>query len=394
MNFTRPQRRLIPPVFVTGLVILFLSQYLGSCGGSAGAIEAESAVEAANDAVSQANSTISSAQNSILSSDHTLVEVPIIMRDETEGSNEDSGLNLANGDAIPASIVITLANCTSGLTGSNSSQSSLTVYLNDTNCLAKLTSFSLYSQTFQPSGAGSSPFTTWLAGDTATFIGSSGDSVKLKVVSQLNSPTTTTELVSYSFTAIKVATNSVTSILPSGQSLTLTVAGRDAPNFKINSGHAVFENLVSSGGSAGAGIFNFKLTCVVSAMTVGANASYNSFCPATVASGTLAGGDSGVDIGNVNNFSYKLIADPNGNGTLTLAQAQTAMSTGSTTITLATDLLAANAGFQTISLTGPVTITSQPKIILILQAKDTAHPSDTSYSSFQYFPITVQAITP
>jgi hypothetical protein len=269
------------------------------------------------------------------------------------------------------------------------------VYFNDVNCLAKLTSFVLHSQNYVPTGTGSSPFSTWLAGDSAIFVGAnSNDLVNVKVVSQLSSPILSTDTISYTFTVIKQASNSVSTIIPSPTAIPLTVAGRDAPNFKINTGDALFTDLVYTGPSTGAGVFTFKLTCVMSAMTVGANVSYNSFCPSSVANGTLAGGAAGVDVGASSNFSYKLIQDPNNNGTLTLAQAQSAFSSGDSTVTLLTDLLSGSTGFTTSALIGPVSIVTNPKIILVLQAKDPNHASDPTYSSFEYFPMTVQTFSP
>jgi hypothetical protein len=178
-------------------------------------------------------------------------------------------------------------------------------------------------------------------------------------------------------------------IAPSAKPLILSVEGNDAPNFAIKAGNATFEGLLG-----GAGLFKFKLTCNSGVMTVGANPSYNSFCPTVLSEGTLAHGASGVDVGSPNNFHYKLIVDPNGDGTLTLAQAQAAVASGTTKVTLSTDLLPGSTGFQTILLAGPPTLNANPKLILILQAKDPNNPSVVANSSFQYFPITIQTFNP
>ncbi len=331
------------------------------------------------------------------------ITIPISLSQSTSNMN---ALNLnslslaAPGGVSVDSFVMTLANCTSGLSGTNSSQTVMNVYLNDTNCLAKLTSFVLHSQSYIPSGTGSSPFTTWLAGDTAIFRGASNtDLINVKVVSQLSSPILTPDVISYEFTILKSGTNSAS--ITVSNALSIYTAGQDAPNFQINSGGGLLTGLVSSGGSAGAGIFTFQLICSVSAMTVGANPSYNSFCPTVTPGGTIAGGASGVDIGNASAFSYKLIADPNNapsGGTLTLAQAIAAfVAGGDTTVTLGAGVITSGStGFNTVALTGPGPIASNQKMILILQAKNTnpTYSSNPNYSSFQYFPITLPTVNP
>lgn len=303
----------------------------------------------------------------------------------------------APGSVSPSSYIVNLANCTSGLTGNNSTAGSLNVYLHDTNCIAKLTSFVLYGTTYNLTNPGAVAFSpsTYAAGSTATFASSGGDLIYIKIVSQLSSPIQTTDEVSYNFTMNRSGTNSASVIVSSAQSI--TAAGQDAPNFKINSGDASLVGIVSSGPTAGAGLFSFNITCTVSAMTVGANPSYNSFCPTITPGGTIAGGASGVDIGVASNFSYKLIADPNNDGTLTIAQARaTFIAGGDSTVTLSTDILAGNTGFRITSITGPTTIASTPKMILVLQAKNTnpTYSSDPNYSSFEYFPITLPTVNP
>ncbi len=317
-----------------------------------------------------------------LESSLTPRDIPVNVIQNTGKLNliDKSGLGLVAPGGVGAdSFVISLVNCSSGLTGTNSSQSVLHVYLNDANCLAKLSSFVLHSQSYVPTGTGSSPFTTWLAGDTAIFRGASNtDLVNVKVVSQLSSPIQISDVVSYEFTILTAGTNSASISLASN--LTITSVGQDAPNFQLSSGNAFLSGIASSG----AGIFTFKLTCDSGTMSVGANPSYNSFCS------TTTGSPNGVDVGVVNQFSYILIADPNGNGTLTLAQAQSAFAGGGdTTVNLATDILPGSTGFQTQPLTGPGPLSTNLKLILILQSKNPNFPTNTAYSSFQYFPITL-----
>ena len=369
-------------VLMGALGILFL---VDSCGGKSS---------------SDSGASSSNAQSS-MPSHGQLIQVPASVSSDDASAlalddDEDEFDLAAPGGVNADSFVVNLSGCSSGLTGNNGSAGLLTVYLHDGNCLGKLTSFVLHTQSYVPTGTGAVAFTCWTAGCTAILRGaSSTDLINLQVVSQLSSPIQTTDVVSYNFTINKVGTNNSSIVVSNAQ--TLTVAGQDAPNFKIQSGGATFNSVVTSGANTGAGVFTFQLLCTTGAMTVGANVSYNSFCPDITAGGTIAGGASGVDIGVTSNFSYKKIADPNGDGTLTLAQARTTFSAGGdTTITLSTDILSGSTGFQTIQLTGPVTIASNQKMILILQAKNTnaSYSSNPNYSSFQYFPITLPAVNP
>lgn len=315
-------------------------------------------------------------------------------------SRLSSSLNLAGsapGSVTPTTIGYDLTGCTSGLSGIPASQSVVNVYLKDTGCYVKLVSFVLNGTTYNLTNFGAVAFSPALAsgstGQVATFAGaSSTDLITILSVSQLSSTNVASDYVSYEFTIIKSGTNSAAITVSSAQSI--YTAGQDAPNFVINSGGGIFDNIISSGPSTGYGQFTFKLTCVTGAMTVGANASYNSFCPTITPGGTIAGGARGVDVGNTSEFSYKLINNINGNGTLTLAQAQSAFASGDSTVTLATDILPSSTGFKTLSLTGPGVITSNQTMLLVLQAKNSLYPTNPLYSSFQYFAITLPTVNP
>lgn len=320
------------------------------------------------------------------------IEIPVSLKEvEIE---DGAGLFLAPGGVESSTFTVALDACSSGLSGNNSVQGILNVYLNDTNCLGKLSSFTLNGQAYIPSGTGSVPFTTWQVGDTATFVGSgASDLMYVEVISQLSSPTVAGDEISYNFKRIVEGTNNATLLVSTAS--TLAVAGQDAPNFIINAGDISFDNIVPSGPDIGKGQFTFELTCSSGAMTVGNNASYNSYCPTSVAGGTIAGGDPGVDIGAY--FSFKLINDINGDGTLTLAQARSTFSAGGdSTITLASDILAGNTGFTTNSLTAPGTLSTTSKMILVLQAKNenASFTSNPDYSSFQYFYIILPTVNP
>lgn len=342
-------------------------------------------------------------------SDGSHASIPVALSSSVTAADlhlqdEENDLQLAgsNSGGLPvSSFVINVSGCATGETG-NTSASILNVFIKDTNCIAKLTSFVLRGQTYAPSGAGAVPFTSWTVGSTAIFQGASAtDLINVRVVSQLSSPVAISDYVSYNITVNKVGTNN--SSLVVGESQSLYVAGQDAPNFIINSGDATFVNINSSG----YGQFTFKLTCASGNMIVGSQTGKTTFCP-TVTNGTYASG-AGVDVYAASNsdssslFSYKLIVDPQNNsspGTLTMAQAQAAFASAGSTVALA-DLnpsSTASTAFTTITLTGPgqMATTANRYMILVLQAKDTnsTYTSNTAYSSFQYFPITLPSVSP
>jgi len=272
---------------------------------------------------------------------------------------------------------VNLSDCSSGLSGVNESTGDIHVHVGDTSCLGKLSSFTLQGVEYLPSGIGSVPFTKWIEGDTAVYVGSD-NRVNVTVAHQLSSPITATDFVKYNFEIIHERNKNSTG--------GVTVEGLDAPNFKITKSGLI--DMVSSG----AGLFTFELECVTGPMTPGVNEACNSFCPDVVAGGTLQNGASGVDLNN--GFSYKLIADPmNGGvgGTLTFEQAQAAFIAGGDTQSLKTKILSDSTGFQTIVLEGSGPLAKSPKMILILQAKslNPKFSSDPTHSSFQYFPINV-----
>lgn len=309
---------------------------------------------------------------------------------------QEIGLNLMSSTGLLAdSYVVVLGGCSSGLTGTSALSETIRVYIQDTNCVGQLISIVLGGQSYIPSGSSAVPFSNYKEGESAIFQGaSSKDLINVKVVHQLSSPVQSEDKIAYSFEIIPSEASS--SVSANGQNIFLT--GTSAPNFKIKPGDASLVSIISSGPSAGAGTFIIKLTCSTGPMTEGANPNYNSFCPDEVERGKIAEGDSGVDLGLASHFSYKLIPDPNGDGTLTMEQAQAAFKEGGdSNVTLTSDLLPDATGFQTVTLTGPVTLASNPKMILILQAKSvmpTLDNNNPENSSYQYFPIVLDLMSP
>jgi hypothetical protein len=158
-------------------------------------------------------------------------------------------------DATTFSIV--MEGCISGYsTTVDETSGGLTAYKFDQGCLAKLKEFEVGGIIYSSSNAGATDFTTWLAGDSATFTDASGSSsIGVTVGSQLDSPITGTEPISYAFsTALEGVGDNVTEATV-GASHTVTVAGDAAPDVEI------FSNDFVGMTATGAGQFSFALEC-------------------------------------------------------------------------------------------------------------------------------------
>lgn len=92
------------------------------------------------------------------------------------------------GVTTGASIQVETTGCASGYTLSTTTIASgqVKLYTGDLNCKVKLKSFTLGAQAYVPTGVGAVDFTTWLAGDIATFRGaSSSDLLRVTVGTQV-----------------------------------------------------------------------------------------------------------------------------------------------------------------------------------------------------------------
>lgn len=329
--------------------------------------------------------------------DQPTIEVQMSL---SQSSGDHTNLQLAGTTSgVPvASFIMSLSGCASGLSASSTaSQTVMNVYLADRNCKAKLTSFSDGVLTYTP--VGGTDFTTWAQNDTAIFKSTTtADFAYLTVVKQLTAGGVVVgDYISYNAVFDKASTSSN---LVVGSAQNIYVSGQDAPNFKINTGDASFLTVDSTG----KGQFKFKLTCNTNnPMLVGAHSTNTTWCP-TVLNSVFSSG-SGVDVWGASNadssalLSYVLIADTSGIGSLTLPNARLAFPTmtSGATVNWATDFIgsATNAsGFTTITLTGPGTLATSSKMILVLMAKNPVFPGVLNYASFQYFPISLPAVAP
>ena len=295
-------------------------------------------------------------------SDDDLVTIPVALAESS------SAISLLLAPATDYDM--TVDGCASGLTTTaNELTPSLEVYKFDRGCLAKLTAFTSGGITYVPSSG--DPFTTWLAGDTATFEDQSDPTttIAVKVDSQLEDPIAGTETVAYSFSEIEAGADENIASSVVGQSQTLSVSGQVAPDFNIATNGVNFVGITATG----AGEFEFKFEC------------------ASAQTGTgLTADCAGV---TMSDLTYKLVEDTFG-GTLTTAEAAALFPAGESSL-LAAEVYDAgtngltNGGFTTklgtgSALVGPDAMHDNPNMILILQAADT---------SYKYFNIDVSTLS-
>jgi hypothetical protein len=263
-----------------------------------------------------------------------------------------SGLQLTDA----ASFRMALDGCSSGLAYPEITTATIAVYKNDVDCKVKLLSFVLNGVTWVAGNA--APFSTWAPGDTAQFVNQADASMTTKVVvqSQLNSPISGSESVSYAFTQSLVGGGETIAPDAVAAGHTLSVSGQDAPQFTISS--------IRWAGmtAAGAGQFVFTLDCM-----------------AAVSGSGESEACSGLRLSDV---KYKLVQDTYG-GSLTLEQAGDIFAAGGANSVDVADRLAAgaggtvNGGFVTASgsdvLTGPGQMHANPNMLLVIQAANVSY---------------------
>jgi len=269
------------------------------------------------------------------------------------------GFKLASANSFNMSLV----GCASGLTQSNITQAnpSIDVYKFDQGCLVQLNSFVMGGITYTP--ASGDPFGSYAPGDIATFEEAANPANKYTVVitSQLSSPISGQEAVSYTFTQLAAGTDEAIAKSVVGDSHSLSVSGQDAPNMDIV---GVTMNGMTAGG---AGQFIMKIECLA-AIT-----------------GTTPNFNCGTNL--LTSMKYKLVKDTYGS-VLTAAQAA-AIFDGSESSVTAPDLLALassgapNGGFNTSTVTGPAVMHNNPNMLFVIKAG----------ASYKYFNVDVSTLT-
>ena len=79
-------------------------------------------------------------------------------------------------------------------------------------------------------------FTSWIAGDLATFeeSGNPANTIRVAVASQLDDPVSGTEAISYTFSEIVAGADEAIASSVVSDAHAITVAGQAAPNFTIS----------------------------------------------------------------------------------------------------------------------------------------------------------------
>lgn len=270
--------------------------------------------------------------------------------------------------ASATSYSMALEGCASGLSYSNISQANpnVDVYKYDQNCVIKLNGFSINGINYVPSA--SDPFTSWAAGDIATFeeSGNSTNSLRVVVGSQLGNPIAGTESVAYTFSQIVAGSDSTFAKSAVGANHALSVSGQDATPMTVAALNFIGMT------AAGAGQFQFTLDC---------NENVSGTAPALSCAGT-----------SLSDLKYKLVKDTY-SGTLTLAQAAALFDGSELSIADADKLAvgaggAAHGGFVTkggaSALTGPDQMHANPNMLLVIQVAGV---------SYRYFNVDVTTLT-
>lgn len=228
-----------------------LSKHLGLC--LLLLVVAECGLQTAADEIAIKNAT-----QAIADGRGILVNVQISLNQETT-----TGSSLV---VNPTTLSVTVSGCASGYSQSGIITTVvgavLQAYKFDYNCLAKLNQFIVNGMTYnQLTG-----FTTWLPNDTGTFVNSTNplDILQVSVKTQLNSPVTGSELVSYTFSSTTgTYKNIVSSVLIGSHAISVT--GNTAPTFAIKAvNFEAVTPLATTGvpSSGGAGVFDFLFECV------------------------------------------------------------------------------------------------------------------------------------
>lgn len=236
---------------------------------------------------------------------------------------------------------ISLEGCVSGFTATadETTVGGLQVYKFDQSCVAKLTQFETGGVVYSATNPGAVNFTTWLAGDTATFTDAGGtQSIGVSVTSQLDDPVSGTEPIEYGFSVALQGTGQSIADTTVGASHTLTVGSDDVPNVEIEATSltASFVGMTATG----AGQFVIDLEC---GLAIAGN-----LCD-------------GVDM---TTWEVTLVED-------TWAGAHTAadmdaLFPGSAVVTV-DGAIGTNGGFTTPTLQGPDAMHSTPNMLLVVK---------------------------
>jgi len=190
-------------------------------------------------------------------------------------------------------LYVKVTGCASGYTISSASNGTsataitsgvVNLYKGDRTCLVKLTSLTVAGVVYNNTGTGAVDFTTWTPNSVATFAktgstGTAGDLIKVFVVTQVSSPVTTSDTISYAFTDILAgATNNVSQSAVS-TAVPLSASGRESPKLSLAQARYLSTN---ADGSA-----NMSFTVACSTNVTGSSGDYS--CPNAADTSGLSG---------------------------------------------------------------------------------------------------------
>lgn len=273
------------------------------------------------------------------------IQIPIQLLEQ------NSGFNLAAATGFD----VVLEGCVTGLTATadETTVGGLQVYKDDEGCLAKLTQFETGGVTYSASNPRAVDFTTWLAGDTASFTNGAGTlSIGVVVVTQLDNPISGTEPIEYGFFEVQQGTGQQVPDTVVGASHVLTVGSDGAPDVEIEVGSLAtsFIGLTATG----AGEFVFDLEC-------GSAVSGNDCTGLDMTAWTLA-----------------LVQDTFA-GSPTLAELNALVTAGGQSVNGA---IGANGGITTPTLLGPDAMHLNSEMLLVVK----------NGSSYKYFEVDVTVL--
>lgn len=311
------------------------------------------------------SSTFVSASGSKGKSAPKKVKIPLRVKYGTFG--------LAGTDATAYSV--SLAGCVSGYTATvtEADVDGIEAYKDDRSCLAKLTSFTTNGVVYNNTNTNKVDFTTWVANDTALFANAGGDTIRVKVISQLPTPIAGTETVVYNFSELLDGDDDTIGEASVSDPHAITVQSQQAPLFKMHTA-----SYISMDDTSGAPELQFKMECVDDP-TSGA--------PTSVAMTDGSATRTLCGLNDLNSITYKLVKDTYGD-VLTISQAEAIFSTAGTSITIPTDQYHTDAthdGFNTSILDGPGAIgtAGNEHMLLVLKAG----------LSFTYYNVDITTIT-
>ncbi|MDB2447141.1 hypothetical protein N9W79_00805 [bacterium] len=236
---------------------------------------------------------------------------------------------------------ISLENCVSGFTATASELTvgGLDVYKFDQSCLAKLQEFETGGTVYRFDNPGAVGFTTWLAGDNATFTDAGGTlSIGVSVITQLDDPVSGTEAIEYGFSIALAGTGQTIADTTVGASHTMTVGSDDAPDVEIEVGSLTTSFVGMT--ATGAGQFVFDLEC-----------------GAAIAGNLCSGVDMTV-------WEVVLVEDTYG-GSPSLTNLN-ALFPGNAVVTVSGGI-GTNGGFTSPTLTGPAAMHTKPNMLLVVK---------------------------